>query len=81
MNKFDWKFWLIVIICYVVSIVTTLAIIKMDQKDKLEDDYDYCYECGGYGNDYSFDDDGDLVCNCDDCPFNPVRHDYFRWKY
>lgn len=27
MNNFDWKFWLIVIICYVVSIVTTLAII------------------------------------------------------
>ena len=54
---------------------------KMDQKDKLEDDYDYCYECGGYGNDYSFDDDGDLVCNCDDCPFNPMRPYYFRWKY
>jgi hypothetical protein len=27
MNNFDWKFWLIVIICYVVSIVTTLTII------------------------------------------------------
>lgn len=37
------------------------------------DDYDYCYECQGYGDDYSFDDDGELVDNCTDCAFNPYR--------
>lgn len=35
------------------------------------DDYDWCYECGGYGDDYSFDKDGNLISNCDDCPNNP----------
>lgn len=24
------------------------------------DDYDYCYECGGYGDDYHLDENGDL---------------------
>lgn len=40
------------------------------------DDSDYCYECGGYGNDYSIDEDGELVCNCDACPFNSANHDW-----
>lgn len=40
------------------------------------DDYDYCYECGGYGDDYSVDDDGELVCNCPTCPMNPNREDW-----
>ena len=32
------------------------------------DDYnDICYECGGYGDDYYYDDDGELVCACDEC--------------
>ena len=53
----------------------------MDKDDEFREDYDRCYECTGYGDDYSFDDDGDLVCNCNDCPFNPVRPYYFRWKY
>jgi len=26
-----------------------------------------CYECGGYGDDYYIDDDGELVCACDEC--------------
>ena len=39
------------------------------------DDYDWCYECMGYGDDYSYDEDGELVSNCDDCPNNPNRHD------
>lgn len=30
---------------------------------------DYCYECGGYGDDYHVDENGELVCNCFDCPF------------
>lgn len=36
------------------------------------DDYDdYCYECGGYGDDYRYDDElDDYVSNCDDCPYN-----------
>lgn len=39
---------------------------------------DYCYECGGYGDDYSFiwnevAHDYDIICNCDDCAFNPLR--------
>ena len=33
-------------------------------------DLDHCYECRGYGDDYYFDDDGELVSACDDCPFN-----------
>ena len=33
-----------------------------------EEDYgDVCYECGGYGDDYYYDDSGELVCACDDC--------------
>lgn len=32
-----------------------------------------CYECSGYGYDYSYDDDGELVSNCDDCLLNPYN--------
>lgn len=32
-------------------------------------DPDYCYECGGYGDDYYINDDGELECRCFDCPF------------
>lgn len=32
--------------------------------------YDRCYECGGYGDDYYINDKGELVCACDDCPYN-----------
>jgi len=35
-----------------------------------DDDYDPCEDCTGYGDDYSIDDDGELVCNCDDCSCN-----------
>lgn len=28
-----------------------------------EDESDYCYECEGYGDDYSVDEHGELVCN------------------
>lgn len=31
---------------------------------------DWCYECRGNGDDYYFDDDGELVCFCDECSFN-----------
>ena len=33
-------------------------------------DYDYCYECSGYGDDYYVDDDGELQCRCKTCPFS-----------
>ena len=34
------------------------------------DDYDVCYECTGYGDDYYIDKNGELVCACDECPIN-----------
>lgn len=36
------------------------------------DDYqdDPCYECRDCGNDYYLDDEGELVCACDDRPFD-----------
>ena len=33
-------------------------------------DFDHCYECSGLGDDWYIDDSGELVCACDDCPFN-----------
>lgn len=37
---------------------------------------DVCYECTGYGDDYRYDaETDDLVCNCDDCPFNEANQD------
>lgn len=33
-----------------------------------------CYECG-YGDDYYFDDDGDLVSACSTCQFNDMSYD------
>lgn len=37
----------------------------------LWDDYDRCYECTGYGDDYYIDEDGKFVKACDECPFRP----------
>lgn len=42
------------------------------------DDYDYCGECQLYGDDYSYDKDGDLVSNCYDCPMNPNSDAWMR---
>ena len=39
------------------------------------DEYDYCYECSGLGDDYFINDDGELECWCDQCPKNPHRED------
>lgn len=33
-----------------------------------EDEFDYCYECEGYGDDYSVDKNGELVHKCETCP-------------
>ena len=35
----------------------------MTDKERAE----ICYECTGYGDDYYYDDDGELVCACDEC--------------
>ena len=37
------------------------------------DDYDWCYECTGYGDDYYIDDNGELQSACEDCPHNGVE--------
>ena len=39
------------------------------------DDSDYCYECSGYGDDYYEDENGELVCRCPECLFNPANED------
>ena len=39
------------------------------------DDYDWCYECGGYGDDFYADENGELVWRCLDCPFDPLKDD------
>jgi hypothetical protein len=39
------------------------------------DNSERCYECTGYGDDYYIDDDGDLVCYCPACPFNPDKEE------
>lgn len=37
-------------------------------------EYDVCYECTGYGDDYSIDENGELVHNCENCRFNPLKN-------
>ena len=41
-----------------------------EEENDYFDDYGFCYECSGYGDNYSINEKGELVCNCDDCPFN-----------
>lgn len=41
-----------------------------------EDEFDYCYECEGYGDDYSVDENGELVHNCETYPNSPFRDDW-----
>lgn len=40
-----------------------------------DEEYDYCYECRGYGNDYYMDENGDLICYCPECQFNPFKEE------
>lgn len=45
-------------------------------------DYDVCYECGGYGDDYFINEDGELECACPTCPFfNYSLSDDDYWDY
>lgn len=50
--------------------------------DFVDDEYDYsddyCYECGGYGDDYFVNDRGELECYCPYCHKNPAIDD---WDY
>ena len=39
------------------------------------DDYDRCYECAGYGDDYFINDEDELECACPTCWNNPNRWD------
>ena len=47
-----------------------------DPNDDFWDNYDYCYECTGYGDDYYFDEDGELQSACETCPHNPLNDDW-----
>lgn len=40
-----------------------------------EIDYEICSECREYGDDYYFDEYGDLVSACSDCSFNEDNYD------
>ena len=40
------------------------------------DNYDYCYECRGCGDDYSVNDDGELKSNCETCTMNLFNDDW-----
>lgn len=39
----------------------------------MEDEYDYCYECSGYGDDYFINEHGELECYCSQCVMNPYN--------
>jgi len=39
-----------------------------------------CGIAGIYGDDYSYDKDGDLVSNCYDCPMNPDGDAWMRGR-
>ena len=39
----------------------------------VEQDYDVCYECTGYGDDYYINDDGELECYCPYCYNNGME--------
>ena len=41
-------------------------VIAMDEDD-IWYDYDWCYECGGYGDDWFLNDDGELESACPYC--------------
>lgn len=36
---------------------------------------DRCYECTGYGDDYYLNEDGEMVSNCTNCPWNSANDD------
>lgn len=48
-----------------------------EAEDDLEWDYDACYECTGYGDDYFINDHGDLESACPTCPHNRYGRDAY----
>lgn len=44
-----------------------------------DDEWDYCYECTGYGDDFYIDEDGELVCRCSECAMNPSNWEDGYW--
>ena len=46
-----------------------------NEHDYFEEMLETCYECRGLGDDYYFDDSGELVCACTECPFNDWSYD------
>lgn len=46
----------------------------------MDEKYDYCYGCTGYGDEYYYNEDGELVCLCDNCPYNgsDLENDWVR---
>ena len=36
----------------------------------IDEEDDRCWECSGYGDDSYVDENGELQCACDTCPFN-----------
>lgn len=45
----------------------------------MTEDYDYCDDCRGYGDDYTYDENGNLVSVCDECPRNPYGNEDDEW--
>ncbi len=37
------------------------------------DDYEYCYECKGYGDDYYLDENDEWISSCPGCPYNAME--------
>ena len=49
------------------------------EDDNFWDDFDWCYECTGYGDDYFLNDEGELECACPTCPHNRSYFDDDDW--
>lgn len=45
----------------------------------MTEDHDYCDSCCGYGDDYTYDENGDLVSICNDCPRNYYEDEDSKW--
>ena len=41
---------------------------------------DRCYECRGLGDDYYYDDEGDLISACDTCPVHYEKMNDYDWS-
>lgn len=44
----------------------------------MDDDYDYCYECIGYGDNYYENEDGEMICRCFECTFFNSGGDFYE---